>query len=303
MEDAATVMDLPDSVSEQSDAPVANTEETPSQQSATDDAKPTEKKRKRGKRKEKENAAAENELHEEFDNIVESLLFSTDAPLSARKLADLAGCGTPTAVKDAIERINERFEAASLTFRIEAIAGGFQMLTIPKYHEWVRRLDKQRAQTRIGDAAMETLAIIAYRQPIIRADIEAIRGVATGEVIARLREMGVVKIAGRAEVVGRPLLYATTPKFLDVFGLSGLEDLPPMDSPIPTLAVRDDASDTRAEGPATPEDAAAATEPTSATIAPEEPNAAEPEAIDAGEQEVAEAEPEQRESEAPAEPS
>jgi segregation and condensation protein B len=88
----------------------------------------------------------------------------------------------------------------------------------------------QRAQTRLSPAALETLSIIAYKQPIIRADIEAIRGVAVGEVLNRLREMGLVRIVGRAEVVGRPLLYGTTKKFLDVFGLADLEDLPPLEA-------------------------------------------------------------------------
>ncbi|MGE3180141.1 MAG: SMC-Scp complex subunit ScpB [Phycisphaerae bacterium] len=242
MEDVIQVMDLPEQSAEHEARPYQNDDgESPDSPADSVTATRAKSRKKPSRTREPvapqtDDDAASQTLHEEFDRIVESLLFSTDAPLSPRKLADLAGCGTPAAVKEAIERLNERFETAALTFRIEAIAGGYQMLTMPRYHEWVQKLDKQRAQTRLGDAAMETLAIIAYRQPIIRADIEAIRGVATGDILARLREMGVIKIAGRAEVVGRPLLYATTPKFLDVFGLSGLEDLPPMDSPIPTLA-------------------------------------------------------------------
>jgi segregation and condensation protein B len=160
---------------------------------------------------------------------VEALLFASDAPLSARKLAEFVGDAAASDIEQAVGILNERYAAAQMTFRIEAVAGGYQMMTLPEYQPWLARLDKHRADQRLGDAALETLAIIAYRQPIIRADIEAIRGVACGEVLSRLRELGLIRITGRAEVVGRPLLYGTTRKFLDMFGLAGLEDLPPMD--------------------------------------------------------------------------
>ncbi|MDX2197553.1 MAG: SMC-Scp complex subunit ScpB [Phycisphaerae bacterium] len=163
------------------------------------------------------------------DVVFEALLFASDAPVSLRRLADLSGCGAARLAEEAIARLNEKYEGMGCAFRIEKLAGGYQMLTTAAFHEVVSRLEKQRAQNRLGDAALETLAIIAYRQPIIRADIEAIRGVACGEVLTRLREAGLIRIAGRAEVVGRPLLYATTRKFLDIFGLGGLEDLPASD--------------------------------------------------------------------------
>ncbi len=163
------------------------------------------------------------------DVVFEALLFASDAPVSLRRLADLSGCGASRLAEEAIARLNEKYEGMGCAFRIEKLAGGYQMLTTAAFHEVVARLEKQRAQNRLGDAALETLAIIAYRQPIIRADIEAIRGVACGEVLTRLREAGLIRIAGRAEVVGRPLLYATTRKFLDIFGLGGLEDLPASD--------------------------------------------------------------------------
>lgn len=162
--------------------------------------------------------------------LVEALLFSSDSPLTARKIAELAGAAPPAAVQRAITELNQRYRDANLTFRIEKIAEGYQMLTLPAYQPWVMKLDKHRADHRLSDAALETLAIVAYRQPIIRADAEAIRGVACGEMLTRLRELGLVRIAGRAEVVGRPLLYGTTKKFLDMFGLAGLEELPPMES-------------------------------------------------------------------------
>lgn len=162
--------------------------------------------------------------------IVEALLFSSDAPISAGRLAELVGCGTAKTVRDLVAELNARYEQAGLSFRIEEIARGFQMLTLPAYRPWLTKLTKQTAETRLSDAALETLAVIAYKQPVIRADIEAIRGVACGDVCNRLREMGLIRVVGRAEVVGRPMLFGTTKRFLDVFGLADLDELPPLES-------------------------------------------------------------------------
>ena len=177
-------------------------------------------------------------------SVLEALLFSSDVPLSAARLAELAGGTTPRRVRDKIEALDARLEQAGLTFRIEEIAGGYQMMTLPVFRPWLARLHAQRSQSRLTDAALETLAIIAYKQPLIRADIESIRGVACGDVVNRLREMGLVRIVGRAEVVGRPLLYGTTRKFLDVFGLAGLDDLPAIEA----LKIRPGAAAPPAEG-------------------------------------------------------
>jgi segregation and condensation protein B len=174
-------------------------------------------------------AARETEAPEAA-RVIEALLFSSDAPLSAVRLAELAGSCTPALVRRHIAALNERYEQAGLSFRIEPIARGYQMMTLPGFSSWVAKLHKQRSETRLSAAALETLSIIAYKQPIIRADVEAIRGVAAGEVLARLRDMGLIRVVGRAEVVGRPLLYGTTRRFLDVFGLVDLDDLPPMEA-------------------------------------------------------------------------
>jgi segregation and condensation protein B len=171
--------------------------------------------------------------------VIEALLFAADTPLSAVRLDELAEVGTPAEVRRHIERLNEKYAEAGLSFRIESIARGYQMLTLPAFHPWLARLDKQRIQTRLSAAALETLSIVAYRQPVIRADIEAIRGVACGDILTRLREMGLIRVAGRAEVVGRPMLYATTRKFLDVFGLASLDDLPPMEMAVPKPKSKD----------------------------------------------------------------
>jgi segregation and condensation protein B len=162
--------------------------------------------------------------------IIEALLFASDAPLSLTRLTELVGGCTPVEVRLHIAALNDTYVAAGLSFRIESIARGYRMLTLPRFQPWLARLNQQRSQTRLSPAALETLSIVAYKQPIIRADIEAIRGVACGEVLNRLRDMGLVRIAGRAEVVGRPLMYATTRKFLDTFGLADVDDLPPMEA-------------------------------------------------------------------------
>lgn len=162
--------------------------------------------------------------------IVEALLFASDSPLTPGRLAEIADCRSTREVRAAVAELNERYEAGGLTFRIEEIAGGFRMLTLPALHPWLAKLNQKRAETRLSDAAMETLAIIAYKQPIMRADIEAIRGVASGETISRLRELGLVKVVGRAEIVGRPQLLGTTKKFLDMFGLASPDELPPLET-------------------------------------------------------------------------
>lgn len=178
--------------------------------------------------------------------IVEALLFASDTPLSASRLVELVGAGTQTHIRLAIAALNDQYAAAGLAFRIEEIARGYQMLTLPDYKPYLAKLNRQRAETRLSAAALETLSIIAYRQPVIRADIEAIRGVACGDQIARLRDLGIVRIVGRADVVGRPLLYGTTRKFLDMFGLADLDDLPPMEA----LTLRPPARKPEAESPA-----------------------------------------------------
>lgn len=161
--------------------------------------------------------------------IVEALLFATDQPLPVAKIVHLLGIGDAGDVKRYIEALNERYERCGAAFRIQPIAKGYQMLTLADYNPWVAKLHKVRSESRLSGAALETLAIVAYRQPVLRADIEAVRGVAVGDLLVRLREMNLVRIVGRAEEIGRPLLYGTTRKFLEVFGLQSLKDLPKLD--------------------------------------------------------------------------
>ncbi len=160
--------------------------------------------------------------------VVEAILFATDSPISAGKMSTVAEL-PQRVIKQAIAALNERYEANSASVRIEELAGGFQLLTQSQFHDVLSRLLRVKSESRLSQAALETLAIVAYRQPILRADIEAIRGVACGEMLRGLMEKNLVKIVGRADVLGRPMLYGTTKLFLEVFGLSGLDDLPRVD--------------------------------------------------------------------------
>lgn len=167
------------------------------------------------------------------DSIVEALLFSTDEPLPASRIAKILGIGDAGDVKSQIEKLNERYEQNGSSFRIEGIAKGYRMLTLPSYNPWLTQLHKARSDSRLSGAALETLAIVAYKQPVLRAGIETVRGVAVGDMLVRLRDMNLVRIVGRAEEIGRPLLYGTTNRFLEVFGLQSLKELPKLDGDRP----------------------------------------------------------------------
>ena len=157
---------------------------------------------------------------------LEALLFSTHHPLTAGRLAEMLELESTKPVRRAIKELNEQYITSDRSFRIEQVAGGYQMLTLPDFGEILQRLHQREVDAKLTKAALETLAIIAYKQPILRADIEAIRGVACGETIRSLMEKHLVRIDGRAEIPGRPILYGTTKRFLELFGLNSLKDLP-----------------------------------------------------------------------------
>jgi len=159
------------------------------------------------------------------ESVIEAVLFASDESLTVARLADIVETGAKQ-VREHVENLNKKYTANNNAFRIEQIAGGYQMLTLSPYNHWLQKLLRARSDSKLSAASLETLAIVAYKQPVIRADIEAIRGVAVGEVIRGLMYKGLVKIVGRAEVLGRPMLYGTTRKFLEVFGLNSLKDLP-----------------------------------------------------------------------------
>ena len=171
---------------------------------------------------------------------LEAILFLSREPLGSRKLAQLAGLADGTKARTLVRALNRRYDAEGSAFRVEEVAGGFQLLTRTKYAPWLRRLHSIPLEVRLSAPAMETLAVVAYRQPVLRAEIEAIRGVQCGEVLRQLIERDLVRIVGRSEELGRPLLYGTTRQFLQVFGLRHLEDLPrPEFLPITKLVTED----------------------------------------------------------------
>ena len=169
---------------------------------------------------------AEVDVEPTIESVIEAVLFASDEPVTTARLADIADVGSVRQLRRYIAALNEKYRANNNAFRIEEIAGGFQMLTLSVYNSWLKKLLRARAEGKLSQAALETLAIIAYKQPVIRVDVEAIRGVGCGEMIRSLMYKGLVKITGRAQVLGRPMLYGTTRKFLEVFGLRSLKDLP-----------------------------------------------------------------------------
>jgi len=180
---------------------------------------------------------------------VEAILFGADKPLSPGSISRIAALEGVRPVRRAIETLNSRYEEVGASFRVVQIAGGYQMQSLPEYSDVLGRLHSSRSDSRLSQAAMETLAIIAYRQPALRADVEAIRGVSCGEVIRGLMEKNLVRIVGRADEIGRPMLYGTTRRFLEVFGLNRLDDLPNAErlrQPMAQVA-EDDAAPTEAD--------------------------------------------------------
>ena len=168
----------------------------------------------------------ENKSPDEVKRIVEALLFAVQEPISVRKICEVVEDVEAKEIREVIQQLREEYDTHDRVFQIEEIANGFQLLSRPEYHEWISKIRKKSGESKLSQQALETLSIIAYKQPIIRADIEAIRGVQSGQMIRTLIEKGLVKITGRDEVLGRPLLYGTTTKFLDHFGLKSIKDLP-----------------------------------------------------------------------------
>lgn len=160
---------------------------------------------------------------------VEAVLLTLDRPVTAARLAEalLPGSERGSAdVEGAIERLNSEYERTGRSFRIEKVAGGRRVMTLPEHADALASFHASRADGRLSRAALETLSIVAYRQPMTRAELEAIRGVQCGEVLRNLLERRLISITGRAEEPGRPILYGTSKRFLEVFGLSSLRDLP-----------------------------------------------------------------------------
>ena len=157
---------------------------------------------------------------------VEAVLFLARQPLSSRKIAQLANLADGNEARTLIRRLRRLYDAGTSAFQVEEVAGGYQLLTRRPLAPWLRRLSQTSVETRLSAPAMETLAVVAYRQPVLRAEVEAIRGVHCDEMLRQLLERDLIRIVARSEDLGRPLLYGTTKRFLELFGLRHLDELP-----------------------------------------------------------------------------
>ena len=164
-------------------------------------------------------------MMDDIKNILESLLFAADEPLTIDRLKTIVTGAESQELREALKELAADYEARQGGFFLKEVAGGYQIRTRPDYKEYIKRLLQPRPQ-RLSKAALETLAIIAYKQPVIRSDVEHIRGVDCGGVLRVLLERKFIRVLGRKEIPGRPLIYATTKRFLEVFDLKNLKDLP-----------------------------------------------------------------------------
>ncbi|MGD8922145.1 MAG: SMC-Scp complex subunit ScpB [Candidatus Zixiibacteriota bacterium] len=161
-------------------------------------------------------------------STVEALILASPEPLPGRKISQVLEELTPSKIAEAISELNNRYATAGMSFRIRELAGGYQFYILPEYVGFVEELFTRTRKLRLTRPALETVAIVAYRQPVTKTEIEHIRGVASDGVIHNLLDKGLITIKGRANTVGKPLQYGTTDEFLRFFGLNSLDDLPRM---------------------------------------------------------------------------
>lgn len=157
---------------------------------------------------------------------LEAVLFIAREPLSLRKLAQLANLTDATEARTLLKNLQARYDARQCAFQVAHVAGGYQLLSRREFVTWLRPQSASEHELRLSAPALETLVVVAYRQPILRAEVEAIRGVTCGELLRQLLDRDLLRIVGRSDELGRPLRYGTTRRFLEVFGLSNLDELP-----------------------------------------------------------------------------
>lgn len=164
-------------------------------------------------------------IMENIKNIIESLLFVAEDTLTIDNIKKVLESADSKAIRNALDELSNEYEARKGGFFLREVAGGYQIRTRPEYSQWIRRLLRPNP-FRLSNAALETLAIVAYKQPVIRSDIEHIRGVDCGGILRMLLERKLIRVVGRREIPGRPMIYTTTKKFLELFELKDLKDLP-----------------------------------------------------------------------------
>lgn len=157
---------------------------------------------------------------------LEAVLLVADGAISAKRLIQLATLVDVAEVRTLVEELNRAFAAADSPVRVEQIASGYRLMTLPQFSFWLGKLHQREAELKLTPPALETLVVVAYRQPVTRADVESVRGVQCTEMLKQLMDRGLVRIAGEEDSLGRPFLYETTRAFLEMFGLKNLNELP-----------------------------------------------------------------------------
>lgn len=177
---------------------------------------------------------------------VEAVLLVAGSALTFRRLAQLATLADLSEAREIVSRLNESYDRTGSAFRIESLATGVRLLTRPQFALWLDRVHQRQARLKLSSPMLETLAIVAYRQPVTRAEVEKIRGVQSSDMLKQLMDRGLVRIVGEDESLGRPFLYGTSRQFLEEFGLSSLDEMPGADVLLRKAA----------DAPRTPEEAA-----------------------------------------------
>ena len=162
--------------------------------------------------------------------VVEALLFAAEQPVSIEQIRSLIPGSDTVMVKQAIERLQQEYEASGRGVRVDEVAGGFRMTTASGFSGFVRKLYRQRRNDKLSRPAMETLAIIAYKQPVTKQEVQSLRSVNIDGVMKSLQERNLIRITGKKNAPGRPFVFGTTRQFLEYFGLNSIEDLPKLDS-------------------------------------------------------------------------
>lgn len=157
---------------------------------------------------------------------LEAALFVAEGSLTARKLMQFAALPSASEIPELIDQLNLAYEASGTSFRVERLATGYQLMTRPIFARWLDKIHERQARLKLSPPAMESLTIIAYRQPLTRADLEEVRGVQSTEILKQLMERGLVKVVGEHDSLGRPYLYGTTRLFLESFGVRSLDEMP-----------------------------------------------------------------------------
>ncbi len=182
------------------------------------------------------------ENNDRMKQVVEALIFASDFPAPVKQIQIIIEEISVKEIRKLVDSLNHDYNQTERSFQIVEVAGGYQMVSREKFAQWVRKLFQGRIKTRLSQAALETLSVVAFKQPVSRTEIDAIRGVNSGGVLKNLLERKLIKIAGRADGPGKPLIYATTKEFLHYFGINDISDLP-KPREIEELLKEDDVSD------------------------------------------------------------